>query len=125
MERYGEAFVELLGQTGRQQHSDADRQQLLSLLQAGMTPEQVARQLHLNPTEVLHQIAAAVDRDGIPLAQLLELNADDRVQIETALLHHQDAGIRDLKQVASSLDNAFAPSLLRCVRMELQRQQRL
>ena len=125
LERYGDAFVEVLGQAGRQQQGDADRQQLLSLLQAGMTPEQAARQLQLSPTEVLHQVAAAVSRDGIPLSQLLELVPADLAQIETALLHHRDAGIRDLKQIASSLDNAFDPSLLRCVRVEMQRQQRL
>jgi ATP-dependent DNA helicase RecQ len=125
LERYGDDFVEVLGQAGRQQQSDVSRQQVLNLLQAGMTPEQTARQMQLSPSDVLQQIAAAVANDGTPLAQLLELHATDLTRIETALLHHRDAGIRDLKQVADSLDNAFDPSLLRCVRMEMQRQQRL
>lgn len=125
LERYGDAFVEVLAASGKQSTGDADRQQLLSLLQAGMTPEQVAQQLSVSLSEVLRQIATAVERDGVPLSRLLELNPADLTQIETALQHHLDAGVRDLKPVASSLDHRFDASLLRCVRMEMQRQQRL
>ncbi len=125
LERYGEAFLQVLGRREQEQPQTQDRQQLVDLLQAGMTPEQAAQQLQISPKEVLQQIAAVIERDAIPLARLLDLAETDRVQMETALLHFHDAGIRDLNQVAQSLDAAFEPALLRCVRMELQRTQRL
>jgi ATP-dependent DNA helicase RecQ len=125
LERYGEAFLAVLGGTGQQPSVAQERQQLADLLQAGMTPQQAAQQLKISPKEVLQQIAALIERDAIPLTLLLDLSDADQLQMETALLHFQDAGIRDLKQVAQSLDDAFDPALLRCVRMELQRQQRL
>ncbi|MFT6916953.1 MAG: ATP-dependent DNA helicase RecQ [Motiliproteus sp.] len=125
LERYGEAFLAVLGGSSQQPPVAQERQQLVDLLQAGMTPQQAAQQLKLSPKEVLQQIAALIERDAIPLALLLDLSEADQRQMETALLHFQDAGIRDLKQVAQSLDDMFDPALLRCVRMELQRQQRL
>ncbi|MEH6824917.1 MAG: DNA helicase RecQ [Motiliproteus sp.] len=125
LERYGEAFLQVLGRREQEPPQTQDRQQLVDLLQAGMTPEQAAQQLQISPKEVLQQIAAVIERDAIPLARLLDLAETDRVQMETALLHFHDAGIRDLNQVAQSLDAAFEPALLRCVRMELQRTQRL
>ncbi|MEH6472375.1 MAG: DNA helicase RecQ [Halopseudomonas sp.] len=125
LERYGDAFLEVLGEAEQAVSHQHERQQLVDLLQAGMSPEQVAQRLQISPKEVLHQIAAVVEREATPLARLLVLSELDLTQMETALLHFQDAGIRDLKQVAQSLDDAFDPALLRCVRMELQRQQRL
>ena len=125
LERYGKAFLAELGGRRAEPDSANQRQQLVDLLLAGMSPEQVARQLQLSLKEVLQQIAAVIERDATPLSLLLDLTEADRVRMETALLQFQDAGIRDLKQVAQSLDGQFDPALLRCVRMELQRQQRL
>ncbi len=125
LERYGEAFLEVLGSRGQSRSGPSGRQQLADLLQAGMSPDLAARQLQISVKEVLQQIAMLIERDAIPLARLLDLSDSDQLQMETAILHFQDAGIRDLQQVAESLDAQFDPGLLRCVRMELQRQQRL
>ncbi|WP_421870170.1 DNA helicase RecQ [Motiliproteus sp.] len=128
LERYGDDFLELLQDFSADNVAEAAAQQraeLQSLLRAGMTPQQAAARLGAGISEVMGQIAALVERDGVPLEQLLELTDTEQQQIETALLHFHDAGVRDLKQVAESLDHRFEPALLHCVRLELRRQQRL
>src|SRR5690606_25758417 len=75
LERYGEAFLEVLGagESGGAQPAVTDlRHELVTLARAGMTPAQIAAQLRCSEKSVYSLLAEAIGRQQLSLEQALD-----------------------------------------------------
>jgi ATP-dependent DNA helicase RecQ len=120
LERYGEAFLEVLGGAGEAPPVVVDlRHELVSLARAGMTPAQIASQLKCSEKNVYGLLAEAIGRQQLSLEQALDLPEDLLGELQDAFLD----GEGELPPVAAILPQ-FAGRLdegvLHCVRAALQ-----
>jgi ATP-dependent DNA helicase RecQ len=121
LERYGEAFLEVLdGASEAPPVVVVDlRHELVSLARAGMTPAQIASQLKCSEKNVYNLLAEAIGRQQLSLEQALDLPDDLLGELQDAFLD----GEGELPPVAAILP-LFAGRLdegvLHCVRAALQ-----
>ena len=86
LERYGQAFLEVLQGTVEVVRSPADlRHELVTLARAGMTPAQIARQLDCSEKNV-YMLAEAIGKQQLSLEQALDLPEDLLGEIQEAFL---------------------------------------
>ncbi|RJG14403.1 DNA helicase RecQ [Pseudomonas cavernicola] len=120
LERYGEAFLEVLNGAVEAPQVVVDlRHELISLARAGMTPQQIAGQLKCSEKNVYSLLAEAIGRQQLSLEQALDLPQELLGEIQDAFLD----GEGELPAVAA-LSEQFAgrvaDGVLYCVRAALQ-----
>ncbi|MDH1262533.1 DNA helicase RecQ [Pseudomonas sp. GD03944] len=120
LERYGEAFLEVLGGAEEAPSVVVDlRHELVSLARAGMTPLQIAGQLKCTEKNVYSLLAEAIGSQQLSLEQALDLPEELLGEIQDMFLD----GEGELPSVADVAD-AFAgrvdEGVLHCVRAALQ-----
>ncbi|MCY1542203.1 ATP-dependent DNA helicase RecQ [compost metagenome] len=120
LERYGEAFLDVLAGAVVVPRAVVDlRHELVSLARAGMTPAQIASQLECSEKNVYSLLAEAIGRQQLSLEQALDLPQDLLGEIQDAFLD----GEGELPSVAA-ISELFAgrveDGVLHCVRTALQ-----
>ena len=120
LERYGEAFLAVLGADDEAPRAVVDlRHELVSLARAGMTPTQIASQLGCSEKNVYGLLAEAIARQQLSLEQALDVPEALLGEIQDAFLD----GEGELPPVAA-ISEQFAGrvelGILHCVRAALQ-----
>ena len=120
LERYGEAFLDVLGAADEAPRAVLDlRHELVSLARAGMTPAQIAAQLKCSEKNVYGMLAEAIAQQQLSLEHALDLP-------ETLLAEIQDAFLDGEGELptAAAIGEQFAGrvelGVLHCVRAALQ-----
>lgn len=120
LERYGEAFLEVLNASGEAPKAVGDlRHELISLACAGMTPAQIARQLNCSEKNVYSLLAEAIGRQQISLEQALDLPEELLGEIHDAFLDGEGE-LPPVAAVAGQFQGRVADGVLHCVRAALQ-----
>ncbi|MHA6493866.1 DNA helicase RecQ [Pseudomonas borbori] len=120
LERYGEAFLDVLAGKDEAPRAVLDlRHELVSLARAGMTPTQIAAQLKCTEKNVYGLLAEAIGRQQLSLEQALDLPQALLGEIQDAFLD----GEGELP-AAATIGELFAGrvelGVLHCVRAALQ-----
>lgn len=120
LERYGQAFLDVLNDGDAAPPPVADvRHEVLTLVRAGMTPEQAARQLNCSEKNVYALLAEAIAGQQIALEQALDLPEDLLAEIQDAFL--EDEGeLPPVAHVAARFEGRVTSGALYCVRAALQ-----
>jgi ATP-dependent DNA helicase RecQ len=120
LDRYGEAFLDVLGTADEAPRAVLDlRHELVSLARAGMTPAQIAEQLKCSEKNVYGMLAEAIAQQQLSLEHALDLP-------ETLLAEIQDAFLDGEGELptAAAIGEQFAGrvelGVLHCVRAALQ-----
>ena len=123
LERYGQAFLEVLNSSGGTDEAPKVvldlRHELVSLARAGMTPAQIASQLSCSEKNVYGLLAEAIGRQQLSLEQALDLPEELLGEIQEAFLD----GEGELPPVASlteQFQGRASEGVLHCVRAALQ-----
>jgi len=120
LERYGEAFLEVLGGEAETPKALADiRHELISLARAGMTPLQIAGQLQCSEKNVYTLLAEAVGRQELSLEQALDLPEDLLGEIQDAFLDGEGE-LPPVTAIAELFAGRVPEGVLYCVRAALQ-----
>ena len=120
LERYGEAFLEVLGGTAEAAPVVADiRHELISLARAGMTPSQIAGQLKCTEKNVYSLLAEAIAAQQLSLEQALDLPEDLMAEVQDAFLDGEGE-LPPVAAVAELFAGRVPEGVLYCVRAALQ-----
>ncbi|HLD68275.1 MAG TPA: DNA helicase RecQ [Pseudomonas sp.] len=120
LERYGVAFLEVLGGTAKAAPVVADlRHELISLARAGMTPAQIAGQLKCTEKNVYSLLAEAIGQQQLSLEQALDLPEELLGEIQDAFLDGE-AELPPASSLAEQFAGRVAEGVLHCVRAALQ-----
>ncbi|MBD9484672.1 DNA helicase RecQ [Pseudomonas sp. PDM14] len=119
LERYGEAFLEVLN-GARSEAAVVDlRHELVSLARAGMTPLQIAAQLKCTEKNVYSLLAEAIGRQHLSLEQALDLPEDLLGEIQDAFLDGEGE-LPPVSAIAEAFVGRVDDGVLHCVRAALQ-----
>jgi ATP-dependent DNA helicase RecQ len=120
LERYGEAFLEVLGGSAPALKVVADvRHELISLARAGMTPMQIAGQLQCTEKNVYSMLAEAIGKQQLSLEQALDLPEDLLGEIQDAFLDGEGE-LPPVAAIAEMFVGRVPEGVLYCVRAALQ-----
>ncbi|MFC0710590.1 DNA helicase RecQ [Azorhizophilus paspali] len=120
LERYGEAFLEVLNRSAGALKPVTDlRHELVSLARAGMTPAQIARQLECTEKNVYNLLAEAIVRRQLTLEQALDLPEELLGEIHDAFLDG-DGELPPVAALAEQFGERVPQGVLHCVRAALQ-----
>ena len=120
LERYGEAFLEVLGGQAETPKVVADiRHELISLARAGMTPMQISGQLQCSEKNVYTMLAEAIGRQELSLEQALDLPADLMEEVQDAFLD-AEGELPSVASIAEQFKGRVPEGVLYCVRAALQ-----
>lgn len=120
LERYGQAFLEVLQGTASAPQSPADiRHELITLARAGMTPVQIARQLDCSEKNVYAMLAEAIGQQQLSLEQALDLPEALLEEIQEAFLDGEGE-LPPVAAVAEHFAGRVPEAVLFCVRASLQ-----
>ena len=120
LERYGQAFLEVLQGSATAARSPADlRHELITLARAGMTPSQIARQLDCSEKNVYAMLAEAIGLLQLSLEQALDLPEDLLGEIQEAFLDGEGE-LPPVSAIAEQFANRVPEQVLYCVRAALQ-----
>ncbi|MCQ4264167.1 DNA helicase RecQ [Stutzerimonas stutzeri] len=120
LERYGQAFLEVLQGNVAAAKSPADlRHELITLARAGMTPAQIARQLDCSEKNVYSMLAEAIGLQQLSLEQALDLPEDLLGEIQEAFLDGEGE-LPPVSAVAEQFAGRVSEQVLYCVRAALQ-----
>ncbi|MBT8768963.1 DNA helicase RecQ [Metapseudomonas boanensis] len=120
LERYGEAFLEVLNGAGEPPKAVADlRHELTSLARAGMTPAQIARQLNCTEKNVYGLLAEAISEQQLSLEQALDLPEELLGEIQDTFLDGEGE-LPPVAAVAELFAGRVPEGVLHCVRAALQ-----
>ncbi|MCO8163574.1 DNA helicase RecQ [Pseudomonas sp. 21LCFQ010] len=120
LERYGEAFLEVLSGQAEAPKVVADlRHELISLARAGMTPIQIAGQLQCSEKNVYSLLAEAIASQQLSLEQALDLQAELQEEIQDAFLDGEGE-LPAVSDVAARFSGRVPEGVLYCVRAALQ-----
>jgi len=119
LERYGEAFLEVLGGAAETPPPVADlRHELTSLARAGMTPAQIAGQLNCSEKNVYSMLAEAIGRQQLSLEQALDLPEDLLAEVQDAFLDGEGE-LPPVSAIAEQFGSRVPEGVLYCVRAAL------
>ncbi|WP_433886458.1 DNA helicase RecQ [Pseudomonas vranovensis] len=119
LERYGEAFLEVLGGGVEAPKIVTDlRHELVSLARAGMTPMQIAGQLNCSEKNVYSLLAEAIGRQELSLDQALDLPEDLLGEIQDAFLDGEGE-LPPVSAIAEQFGGRVPEGVLYCVRAAL------
>ncbi|SDJ95280.1 ATP-dependent DNA helicase RecQ [Pseudomonas indica] len=120
LERYGEAFLEVLNGKAEAPRAVTDlRHELISLASAGMTPAQIARQLNCTEKNVYSLLAEAIGRQQLSLEQALDLPEELLGEIQDAFLDGEGE-LPPVAEIADLFAGRVPDGVLHCVRAALQ-----
>ena len=120
LERYGEAFLEVLGGQAETPKVVADiRHELTSLARAGMTPMQIAGQLQCSEKNVYTMLAEAIGRQELSLEQALDLPEALMEEVQDAFLDGEGE-LPSVASIAEQFKGRVPEGVLYCVRAALQ-----
>ncbi|AQZ34133.1 ATP-dependent DNA helicase RecQ [Pseudomonas sp. LPH1] len=122
LERYGQAFLEVLNGSGANDTPApvADlRHELVSLARAGMTPAQVAGQLNCSEKNVYSLLAEAIAQQQLTLEQALDLPEELLGEIQETFLDGEGE-LPAVSEVAPLFAGRVDEAVLYCVRAALQ-----
>ncbi|BFN28929.1 ATP-dependent DNA helicase RecQ [Pseudomonas sp. SCT] len=120
LERYGQAFLEVLQGNSEVAKPPADlRHELITLARAGMTPAQIARQLDCGEKNVYAMLAEAIGLQQLSLEQALDLPEDLLGEIQEAFLDGEGE-LPPVSAVAEQFAGRVPEQVLYCVRAALQ-----
>ena len=120
LERYGEAFLEVLGGQAETPKVVADiRHELISLARAGMTPMQISGQLQCSEKNVYTMLAEAIGRQELSLEQALDLPEDLMEEVQDAFLDGEGE-LPSVASIAEQFKGRVPEGVLYCVRSALQ-----
>ncbi|MET1078437.1 MAG: DNA helicase RecQ [Pseudomonas sp.] len=120
LERYGQAFLEVLGGAAAAPVAVADiRHELISLARAGMTPAQIAGQLKCSEKNVYTLLAEAIGAQQLSLEQALDLPEAVLEEVQDAFLDGE-AELPSVASLAPRFTGRVAEGVLYCVRAALQ-----
>ena len=121
LERYGEAFLEVLGGTqGEAPRVVTDlRHELISLARAGMTPAQIASQLNCTEKNVYSLLAEAIGNQQLSLEQALDLPDELLMEVQDAFLDGEGE-LPAVAELAEQFQGRVPVGVLHCVRAALQ-----
>lgn len=122
LERYGQAFLEVLNGSGADDTPAplADlRHELVSLARAGMTPAQIAGQLNCSEKNVYSLLAEAIAQQQLTLEQALDLPEELLGEIQETFLDGEGE-LPAVSEVAPLFAGRVDESVLYCVRAALQ-----
>ena len=119
LERYGQAFLEVLGGGGDTPKVVVDlRHELISLARAGMTPAQIAGQLNCSEKNVYSLLAESLGRQELSLDQALDLPEDLLSEIQDAFLDGEGE-LPPVSAIAEQFGKRVPEGVLYCVRAAL------
>ncbi|MNF79466.1 ATP-dependent DNA helicase RecQ [compost metagenome] len=120
LERYGDAFLEVLGGQAEAPKVVADlRHELITLARAGMTPVQIAGQLQCSEKNVYTMLAEAIGKQQLSLEQALDLPEDLLSEVQDAFLDGEGE-LPPVAEVAGVFAGRVPEGVLYCVRAALQ-----
>ena len=122
LERYGEAFLEVLngGESAEAPKAVTDlRHELVSLARAGMTPAQIASQLNCGEKSVYNLLAEAIASQQLSLEQALDLPEELLGEIQDAFLDGEGE-LPPVAAIAEQFAGQVPEGVLHCVRAALQ-----
>ncbi len=120
LERYGEAFLEVLAGNAEAPKAVVDlRHELISLARAGMTPSQIANQLGCSEKNVYSLLAEAIGRQQLSLEQALDLPEELLGEIQDAFLDGEGE-LSSASEISEQLGGRVELGVLYCVRAALQ-----
>jgi ATP-dependent DNA helicase RecQ len=118
---YGEAFLEVLNEyrtLEQSTHSDTE-EETLQLFRLGMDAAAIAAQRGLQATTIYNHLAKGIERDEVPLSEVVPLQPQQLEAIRFAI--EQYDGGKQLKPVFDALEGEFSYEVLRCVRSDMAR----
>ncbi len=119
LERYGEAFLEVLGGEAETPPVVTDlRHELVSLARAGMTPAQIAGQLKCSEKNVYSLLAEAIGRQELSLEQALDLPEDLMMEVQDAFLDGEGE-LPPVSEILPLFASRVPEGVLYCVRAAL------
>ncbi|MHC2145135.1 DNA helicase RecQ [Pseudomonas sp. 210_17 TE3656] len=119
LERYGAAFLDVLGGAAEAPPQVADlRHELTSLARAGMTPAQIAGQLNCSEKNVYSMLAEAIGRQQLSLEQALDLPEDLLAEVQDAFLDGEGE-LPPVSAIAEQFGARVPEGVLYCVRAAL------
>jgi len=121
LERYGQAFLEVLGGAAPPPPAPvADiRHELISLARAGMTPTQIAGQLQCTEKNVYSLLAEAIGAQQLSLEQALDLPEELLGEIQDAFLDGEGE-LPPVAQIQEQFAARVPEGVLYCIRAALQ-----
>ncbi|MFP3516721.1 DNA helicase RecQ [Pseudomonas sp. SIMBA_077] len=120
LERYGEAFLDVLGGQADTPKVVADiRHELISLARAGMTPTQICGQLQCSEKNVYTMLAEAIGRHELSLDQALDLPEALMEEVQDAFLDGEGE-LPSVASIAEQFKGRVPEGVLYCVRAALQ-----
>ena len=120
LERYGQAFLEVLGGEAEAPKEVTDiRHELISLARAGMTPIQIAGQLQCSEKNVYTLLAESIGKQQLSLEQALDLPEDLLGEIQDAFLDGEGE-LPSVAEIAPLFIGRVPEGVLYCVRAALQ-----
>ncbi|MBD8480652.1 DNA helicase RecQ [Pseudomonas coleopterorum] len=122
LERYGEAFLQVLAGSngGEAPREVADiRHELISLARAGMTPLQIAGQLQCSEKNVYSLLAEAIGQQQLSLEQALDLPEELMSEVQDAFLDGEGE-LPAVAEIAGQFAGRVPEGVLYCVRAALQ-----
>ena len=120
LERYGEAFLQVLGGEAEAPKAVADvRHELITLARAGMTPLQIAGQLQCSEKNVYTMLAEAIGKQQLSLEQALDLPEELMGEVQDAFLDGEGE-LPPVSEVAALFVGRVPEGVLYCVRAALQ-----
>ncbi|RMR14023.1 ATP-dependent DNA helicase RecQ [Pseudomonas amygdali pv. ulmi] len=120
LERYGEAFLEVLSGKAEAPRVVADvRHELISLARAGMTPTQIAGQLQCSEENVYTLLAEAIGKQQLSIEQALDLPEDLLGEVQDAFLDGEGE-LPPVSAIAEQFAGRVPKGVLYCVRAALQ-----
>ena len=123
LERYGQAFLDLLTDSPAAPSAPPVvtdlRHELVSLARSGMTPAQIARQLDCSEKNVYSLLAEAISRQQLGLEQAIDLPEELFDEIQDAFLDG-DGELPPATAVAELFDGRVPLGVLHCVRAALE-----
>ncbi|RMP41887.1 ATP-dependent DNA helicase RecQ [Pseudomonas syringae pv. antirrhini] len=120
LERYGEAFLEVLSGKAEAPQVVADiRHELISLARAGMTPTQIAGQLQCSEKNVYTLLAEAIGKQQLSIEQALDLPEDLLGEVQDAFLDGEGE-LPPVAAIAEQFAGRVPEGVLYCVRAALQ-----
>jgi len=120
LERYGEAFLAVLGAADDAPRAVVDlRHELVSLARAGMTPVQIAAQLNCSEKNVYSLLAEAIGRQQLSLEQALDVPEALLGEIQDAFLDGEGE-LPPVAAISEQFTGRVELGILHCVRAALQ-----
>ncbi|WP_438281649.1 DNA helicase RecQ [Pseudomonas alabamensis] len=122
LERYGQAFLEVLNGAGGYDEAPKVvvdlRHELVSLARAGMTPLQIAGQLNCSEKNVYSLLAESLGRQELSLEQALDVPEDLLSEIQDAFLDGEGE-LPPVSSIAAQFAGRVPDGVLHCVRAAL------